>query len=1008
MNTKLYLLGSPRLEQNGKTLSLTHRKALALLIYLAMTEGRQSRDRLAKLLWPEFEQKAARTYLRQNLARLRDLLGKDAFLADRETIGLNPDHDYWCDVADFQQQVSQAHQCSHPPTEICSTCLPHLTTAVDACGEDFLAGFTLPDATGFDDWQFFQREELCQSLADLLQQLIQGLSAQDDFEQAILYARRYVDLDLLDEPAHRQLMMLYAQAGQQSTAVRQYHTLVSILEEELGVPPEAGTTELYEAIRTRQSGNSRHLHSGVTNVAGEQDVTPLPPHPLTSSLPHPISASIPFQVTACLPHFVGRQDEITETRRLLVEPGVTVVALVGMGGLGKTTLAVQVAHLVRSDFADGVLWANPAISSLMDILDNWGRAFGYDFSGLADVESRSAAVRGVLAEKSTLLILDNVTQTGEVESLIASGDGSRVLLTTRDLDVAHALNAQVVQLGELSMQSGRELLANILGEERVTGEEEAAHEICQQLHFLPLAVEIAAQRLKSRARMKLAQMVARLSNEQQRLGLEISDRAVRTSFEVSWETLDEELQAVFPLLAVFEGRPFKPEALAYVADLDQFDVEDALFGLSALSLVKEDDEAYYRQHPLLADFAKEKLSAPPYRQHETLADLAEEKLLDPATAYGRLVEYYLAFATENQQNYDQLEPEWGNIGAVIRVAHGYEKWNEVIEFTDTLAETWLTRARYSDARQAYKLAQDAAVEMTDPTMQATNLLRWGEVCTEQGDYSEAESILTQGLALSYGIESGTEIAWGRYLLARIAIEHGKYDEAEQALAECETIYQDLNDEEGLALTAYRRSRLYYDYGPDYEVAERWANQALQIQEAHNNSIALIQTIRHIAQIKRERQEYQEALAYGERAVQLSQEGGYPIELGSAQYILVQVYRSLNRLPEGQALAEQALQTFQRHGDQRLEAMLLYQMSQMHREMNDPASAEAVAHQSLRIFRRLNFHLGCCYVLRHLGEMYAKQCQPEKAQQAWMEAKEFAHQINHQILAESLETLLGTN
>jgi len=264
----LFLLGPPRIERNGAPIKIHRRKATALLAYLAVTGQSHSRDALATLFWPEGDQSRARAGLRRALASLKKALrqacpecsrrAQDAALGegwldvDRETVGLNPDAEVWLDVAEFQERLTECRTHGHPPDQVCPACLSPLAEAAALYRDDFLAGFTLRDSPGFDDWQFFQTQGLCDELASALERLARGHGGRDEFELATAYARRWVALDPLHEPAHRRLMRLYARSDQRAAALRQYRVCERVLKEELGVPPEEETAHLYKAIKEKR------------------------------------------------------------------------------------------------------------------------------------------------------------------------------------------------------------------------------------------------------------------------------------------------------------------------------------------------------------------------------------------------------------------------------------------------------------------------------------------------------------------------------------------------------------------------------------------------------------------------------------------------------------------------------------------------------------------------------------------------------------------------------------
>jgi DNA-binding SARP family transcriptional activator len=258
---KLFFLGPPRLERDGVTIEFRYRKNVALLAYLAVTGETHTRESLTTLLWPELEPSRARAGLRRNLSTLRKALSGEWLVAGRETIGLAPAAEdgtstsgqaFWLDVSEFRHllQAWQGH--GHSEADICSQCLDALGEAVELYRGDFLEGFTLRDSPSFDEFQFFQTEGLRQELASALERLVCGHIGQAAYEQAIRYARRWLALDPLHEPAHRHLMQLYAWSGQRAAALRQYTECEQVLSEDLGVPAEEETTQLYEAIKEKR------------------------------------------------------------------------------------------------------------------------------------------------------------------------------------------------------------------------------------------------------------------------------------------------------------------------------------------------------------------------------------------------------------------------------------------------------------------------------------------------------------------------------------------------------------------------------------------------------------------------------------------------------------------------------------------------------------------------------------------------------------------------------------
>jgi LuxR family transcriptional regulator, maltose regulon positive regulatory protein len=254
---KLFWLGPPAVELDGHPLRLEMRKTLALLAYLSLSPQKPTRETLASLFWPDNDQQHALSSLRRNLFSLARSLPPGFLEADREKIGLQREHWLYVDVEEFKEQLAFAREHAHPPNRICPDCLSSLNKAVAVYKGEFLEGFNLKDCPEFDGWQFFQRESLRSEYAQALEKLSAHYQGQGEWEQAIRYARSWLALDRLNEPAQRMLIGLYNQSGQRNVAIWQYDEFSRELDEQLGQSPEPETIRLVHQVSLAETAPSR-------------------------------------------------------------------------------------------------------------------------------------------------------------------------------------------------------------------------------------------------------------------------------------------------------------------------------------------------------------------------------------------------------------------------------------------------------------------------------------------------------------------------------------------------------------------------------------------------------------------------------------------------------------------------------------------------------------------------------------------------------------------------------
>ena len=323
----LRLLGPPVMTTDDHPVVVDTRKATALLAYLAVTREPHRRDALAALFWPDADGARAAGALRRTLSALRSAVGPDRLQADRSTVQLNDD-DVQVDVALVARQLRECEQHGHGPSDTCAACIEPLTAVVGLHRGRFLEGFALRDSASFDDWQFFTAEEFTRQLATSLERLTAALVSTGRTAEAVGFARRRLALDPLHEPAHRELIRLYAWNDEHSAALRQYRECVRVLDRELGVPPLAETTQLYEdVLANRLPGPVVTASTPVVELRQPASATP--------------AAATPF---------VGRSDaEAALVDAVHAGGDGTVIVVEGEAGIGKSRLVTEVLDHVRGE-----------------------------------------------------------------------------------------------------------------------------------------------------------------------------------------------------------------------------------------------------------------------------------------------------------------------------------------------------------------------------------------------------------------------------------------------------------------------------------------------------------------------------------------------------------------------------------------------------------------------------------------------------------------------------------
>lgn len=592
----LYFFGAVRgVRGSGEPVTFQGRKVVGLLAYLALTGTAHRREHLASLFWPDLPEKASRNNLRVTLARMSRGLGvapTPFLLADRQTVQFNPEAEVWIDVHAFERSLAEAKD-----AEGRNDYHDALERAVERYGGAFLEGFYLEGCDAFEEWQLSVREQHHIRSVEALAEVSVFYEAEGDFASAERYTRRQLVLEPLLETAHRRLMRLLSYQANRNAALEHYQAYQHDLQSELGIEPEDETVTLYHQIQ-----------AGSLATPGAAAVSPPSEDVAKHNLPNDLTP------------FVGREEELEQLKTHL--EAQRLITLLGIGGSGKTRLALELARSQLEAFGDGTFFVRLApLQSATDIPMALAEAVSFRFQQGHDLE---AQVLSHVADKRMLLMLDNFEHVLEgrsfVTKLLKAAPELKLLVTSRE---KLSLTAEAVYaVAGLSYQtalhaapeaanSAAQLFLDTARRVRLDfepHEDDLAHvvRICRLVEGHPLAIILAAGWLES---LSLAEISEELSTGIELLATHVQDmpdrqRSIRAAFNHSWRLLSPEEQGRYASMAVFRGG-FDRRAAKEV-------VETSLPQLTRFlnkSLIQHRlEQGRYELHELMRQFAEEKLT----------------------------------------------------------------------------------------------------------------------------------------------------------------------------------------------------------------------------------------------------------------------------------------------------------------------------------------------------------------------------------------------------------------
>jgi DNA-binding SARP family transcriptional activator/tetratricopeptide (TPR) repeat protein len=950
MALRFAVLGPVRAWRDDAELDLGTPQQRAVLAVLLLRRGRMaSAEELIDALWGDDPPATAMTTIRTYASRLRTVLdpqraarqagdlmvteaGGYALRVPRETL----------DLATFEERLAEAERARREGDPAAATAA--LRAAVDLWDGEPLAGIRGP-------WADTHRAHFAEQRLGALETLYTIELERGRAAEAVADLTELTAQHPLRERLRALLMLALYRCGRQADALSVYADTRRVLVDELGIDPCPELADLQAKIL-----------SGDASLSAPPAAGPVPPEP-AEKLP------TPAQLPAGVVDFTGRAAIVADLTGILQESGRTampVVCVAGIGGIGKTTLAVHVGHAVRDSYPDGQLFAQlhgagPEPAGPEAVLGAFLRSLGTPDTDIpAGLEERSALLRSRLADQRVLVVLDDAHDADQVRPLLPGSPGCAVIVTSRSRLVGmHA--ARTLDLDGLVPEEAIALFARIAGEERVEDEREIAAEVAAACGHLPLAVRIVGSRLASRRSWSMATIAERLADERRRLDeIRVGNHTISATFELGYGQLFEEQARAFRLLALPDVHDIGLHAAAAVLALPVAETEDLLESLVDASLLETPAPGRYRYHDLLKLFAR--------RQAEKY-----DSEVARAQVPHRVLDFYLASA---RNAYRVSESGDGTL------EHFTLPETRGIDFAaaeDAIA--WLAREA---ANLSAVIAGAARGEAPDLPLAADLLLSLEPLIVSGARMWEFEQ--TARLVVTAAMENGDPYSHGRagYLLGLILHAGFRLEEAEACLRTAVELAEASGDTyvraealNGLGVIAFE----YRRYDDAFASYQRAAEVFGELGYPEGEANCLVNMARAVAELHR----YGEALTAAERSLALFRSQGIAMGAAKAMQYLGSILDGMGRPEDAIPYYLDCLAVFRSTGQRLREHHTLYRLAGSHLKAGRPDEAVGHAREALAIAREIDQRYGEGRALAVLGRALVEDGRPDEARACWEEA-----------------------
>ncbi|MGP4026004.1 tetratricopeptide repeat protein [Actinomadura sp. 3N407] len=802
------------------------------------------------------------------------------------------------------------------------------------------------------------------------------------------HAKLIVELnELVDRfPDHEKavelLMLALHRSGRTAEALRAFERARQRLAAELGASPNTRLRELHRRI-----------------LAADPELMARPRRPR--------GASPPSDLPRDLHTFTGRE---TELRRLAEMAGgdgtaMTVLAVDGMAGVGKSTLAIRLANRLAPRYPDGQIFLDlcahdPEREPLgpASALDRLLRALGVAAQRIpADLDGRAALWRTELARRRVLLVLDNALGHDQVRPLLPGAPGCLVLITSRrrleGLDAARTLSLDVLPPEDAALLLTR---SAGLGPDTDPGPVRTVVRLCGHL---PLAVQLIGNRLRHRASWTVADLAERLGAGHSPLAeIRAENRQLSTAFELSYLGLDSRRRLAFRLLGLHPGADLTARDAAALLDTGPADAESLLDDLHDHHLIAEPRRGRYRFHDLIREYARRLVAdQDPAPEREAAVDRLIDHHLSAAAHADRLLFPYRSrphrlppapsFFDGEDGARDWMRAELDNVLNIAKHAADHGRPRHAALLAAVLGEYLETHGHWPEAAGLHERAVQSWRALGDDEGAARALADMSRLLLRAGRHEEALNAASEGLEIT-AAGPGAVAA----LLDQLGLIHWQRSEFDVAVGYYERaldLRRFTGDRAGEAEVLHHQAIIFWHLGRYAEAAEEM-RAALALYEEVGNLKGRQMVLNNLGDIERRLGRYSQALRHYEEAAAV-------MEM-SRQHLATWLNNvAAVRLKSGDAAAgidnyRQALSIYREIGARRDEAACLNNIGLWYAEMHREGEALIHFQKALQLSREISERFEVTAALRNIADVYRRSGRYHTAQEHYEESLTTARSI----------------